>query len=89
MPRTLQLLAPYPNPFNSATTLEFESPDQRRVRLSILNMLGQEIACIFDGRAAPGRTTVSWNSSESSSGMYFVVLESETSRQARKIILLK
>jgi hypothetical protein len=89
LPTALELLAPYPNPFNSTTTLEFVSPDHRRVRLRILNMLGQEIACIFDGQAEPGRTIVSWNTSSSATGMYFVVLDSETNRRARKLILLK
>ena len=49
IPDDKYLLSCYPNPFNSFLTIEFKSPINENVQISIYNTLGQKIRNIFDG----------------------------------------
>ena len=51
----------YPNPFNPATTIQFEVNEKSHVRLVIYDILGREITIIQDGLMSPGLHEVVWN----------------------------
>jgi lysophospholipase L1-like esterase len=81
-PGTVVLKGNYPNPFNGYTTISYSLPAESRVRLRILNVLGQTVACLADGVQAAGNHSASWDGSNarglaSPSGVYFYVLEAE------------
>ena len=44
MPTEFTLEQNYPNPFNPATVIKYSLPHEEDVRVSIYNMLGQEVA---------------------------------------------
>lgn len=80
----------YPNPFNSSIVIEFfieEGP--RDISLSIFDINGRNLETLFSGTIAPGTKSVRWDSGQNSSGIYFVVLETEHYVDSKKLILVK
>ena len=88
--RTNILQEVYPNPFNSSIVIEFfieEGP--RGISLSIFDINGRNLETLFSGPIAPGTKSVRWDSGQNSSGIYFVVLETEHYVDSKKLILVK
>ncbi|MBD3232767.1 MAG: Omp28-related outer membrane protein [candidate division Zixibacteria bacterium] len=79
----------YPNPFNAQTSIEYELPISSEIRLSIYNILGQEVATLVDATQNAGKHKVVWNASEFSSGIYYYKLSNNDSAEFRRITLLK
>jgi hypothetical protein len=89
-PRVFSLLQNYPNPFNPTTEITFSVDKSERATLKIYNMLGQEVAALFDGVAEPGRYyTVSFNGSLLSSGQYFYRVTTPSRIAEKKMMLIK
>src|SRR5207245_2648650 len=87
LPTEYSLQQNYPNPFNPSTTLRYELPEPATVRLSIYNMLGQEVARLVDGNMDAGYHSVEWNSRTNSgfalpSGVYIYRMEARSSTKA-------
>jgi hypothetical protein len=71
-PEAYALAQNYPNPFNPTTTIQFELPQASVVTLKIYNMLGQEIATLFDEQQMEdGVQEVEFDASGLTSGVYF------------------
>ena len=84
----------YPNPFNASTTLTYSVPWESRVRLSVVDLQGHEVAVLADGLRERGRHEVSWNgrdwlSRPLPSSVYFFRMSSGGFTQTRKLLLLK
>gem|GEM_PF-6468253 len=50
----------YPNPFSTGTTIRYEISAKSRVRVKILNLLGQTVATLRDEGAGPGIYESHW-----------------------------
>jgi len=88
--KVLSLGDNYPNPFNPATSIEFSVPADGRAVLKIYNMLGQEVATLFDADATAGRLLkATFDASRLSSGVYFSRLESSGHALVKRMMLLK
>ncbi|MBC8401140.1 MAG: hypothetical protein H8E14_06590, partial [Candidatus Marinimicrobia bacterium] len=61
LPSSFALRSNYPNPFNPVTTIEFELPIHTHVTLTIINILGQNVAVLVDDYRSPGLHRVNWN----------------------------
>ncbi len=65
----------YPNPFNPSTTIEFNIPANGLVELKIFDVLGKEVATLFNGEKSAGTHKIEFNSNSAkhslSSGIYF------------------
>jgi fibronectin type 3 domain-containing protein len=90
----IELLGNYPNPFNPETRITFSLDRKARVQIHIYNLKGQLVRTLLDRRLDTGYYSVIWNGLDDRntpvvSGLYFTVLETENSRQAKKIMLLK
>jgi hypothetical protein len=80
----------YPNPFNPSTIIQFSLERRGHATLQIFNLLGQEIATLFNGEVFGGNTVqVEFNASKLSSGIYFARLESPDGMQIKKIVFQK
>ena len=95
VPDNFVLYQSYPNPFNPSTTIRFDIPEQSPIRLTIFNILGQEVAELANEIAGPGSFTKSWNAN-APSGIYFyqiTVLPASNSNKkytdTKKMLLLK
>ena len=63
-----------PNPFSSKTTLRFSSAARGVNQISVVNLLGQEVARLFSGELASGEHTFAWDASGMPAGMYMCVV---------------
>ena len=79
----------YPNPFNPSTKISFALPEAGNVKLSIYNILGQEIRRLVDEYTNSGNYTINFDASELNSGMYVYKLEVNGFTQTRKMVLIK
>lgn len=79
----------YPNPFNPTTNISFNLTKSEKVKLTVYNTLGNEVAVVANNVFAAGRNTVTFNASSLSSGVYFYKIETGSFVQTRKMVLMK
>ncbi len=79
----------FPNPFNSSTLIKYSLPIEGRVRLSVYNMLGQELATLVNETQSAGHKSVSFNASNLSSGIYTYRLTAGGFSNMKKMMLIK
>lgn len=84
-----ELLNNYPNPFNPATTIEFNLSAAGLTTLTIFDILGQQIAQPVHGQLAAGSHRVEFVASGMPSGAYFYQLSAAGRTETRKMLLLK
>jgi len=95
IPTVFTLLQNYPNPFNPTTTIEYQLAAPGNVRLSIFNILGEEIARLADGDHAAGYYSAVWDAGAVPSGVYYARIaiidpsRNELYRRMTKLVLLK
>jgi hypothetical protein len=97
-PSEFKLEPNFPNPFNPSTTIEFTLGMDGHASLRVYNVLGQEVATLFDDVAQAGRVyPVKFDASRLPSGVYFAKLEARQTnggqagkqQTIRKMMLLK
>ena len=88
-PDSIELKQNYPNPFNPSTTVVFYLPNAAHAKLSVFNVVGQQVGVLKDERLPAGEHTVTWNAMDMPSGVYIVQLEAGNSVNTRKITLIK
>ena len=79
----------YPNPFNAATFIRFDLKRSTNLRLSVYNILGQEVTVLADGAFSSGPHSVVWDSQDLPSGVYFCRLKTDDVSLSRRMLLLK
>jgi hypothetical protein len=69
-----------PNPFSTSTTIEYTMPESGKVKLSVLDMLGQEIAVLVDATQTAGSYSVEFNAAGLATGVYLykITVDGET-----------
>ncbi len=89
-PTTFSLKQNYPNPFNPSTVIDFTVEKSGLTTLKVYNVIGQEVATLFNGMAVNGQAhTVNFNASRLSSGVYFYQLRQGNQIKIQKMMLLK
>ena len=71
LPAAFALDQNFPNPFNPSTTIDFHLPVSAPVRLEVFDVLGRKVATLVDGERQAGRSRVTWDARDASSGVYF------------------
>ena len=89
LPGEYALLQNTPNPFNPSTEITYALPELSYVRLTIYNLLGQEMVKLVDGEQPAGFHTVVWDASEMSGGMYLYRLEMGQFEDTKRMLLVK
>ena len=88
-PDTFALDQNRPNPFNPSTVISFTIPQTSLVRLTVYNMLGQEVAVLVNGSLNAGIHSAVFHARGLSSGIYFYSIVIGKYHQVRKMTLLK
>tara|TARA_Y100001970_G_scaffold290120_1_gene422672 strand:- start:3 stop:3380 length:3378 start_codon:yes stop_codon:yes gene_type:complete len=90
MPLEFKLNAPYPNPFNPTTTINFELPKNvSNLTLNVFDIRGRLIETLHSGAMDMGYHSYLWNANNIASGIYFVHLTTSEHQFIEKITLLK
>ena len=89
IPGTFSLHQNYPNPFNPATRIAFDIEKAARVRLTVYNLAGQEVAMLVDQYLTPGRYQAGFDAGSLVSGVYFYRLSNGADQQTRKMLLVR
>ena len=86
-------LVTYPNPFNPATKIKFELPQNGNIRINVYNIGGKMIGTIKNDYFQAGTHMINYypefNHNNISSGVYFLELETSTKRLTKKILYIK
>jgi photosystem II stability/assembly factor-like uncharacterized protein len=88
-PKKYELSQNYPNPFNPTTTIKFNLPEAGNVKLTLFNILGQELKTLVNEFKESGVHTINFDASDLNSGMYIYKLEAGSFVQTRKMTLVK
>lgn len=89
LPQSFKLYNNYPNPFNPSTQIQYSIPRNGHVLLKIYNLLGQEVATLFEGTQNSGTYTATFDGSKFSSGVYFYRLQADKFVETKKLMLMK
>jgi hypothetical protein len=94
LPTGYELYQNRPNPFNPSTQIAYDIPSGTDVRLSIHNILGQQVRILVDSYETAGHHTVVWDGCDSrgnpvASGVYFYRLAAGGESRSLKMLLLK
>ena len=79
----------YPNPFNPVTSIKFDLPKTGHVKLSVYNVLGEEIETLHNGVLSAGSYKINFNASSYSSGVYFYRIETGNFVAVKKLVVMK
>ena len=89
IPAEYGLAQNFPNPFNPTSTITFSLPSAQTVRLTVYNILAQEVATLVNGKEEAGSWSVNFDASNLTSGIYLYRLQAEKYTEVRKMVLLK
>ena len=88
-PRDFQLSDPFPNPFNPNVNITFNQNHASMVKLAVYDIKGRELAVLFDGMMATGKSGFTWNAHIYPTGIYFIKAIVGNQAQVKKVQLLK
>ena len=84
-----ELFSNYPNPFNPATQITYQIPNDGFVSLIVYNSLGQIVEKLVERNQAMGKYSVTFNAENLPSGVYFYKLQAGEFKKVNKMLLLQ
>ncbi len=88
-PSNFTLEQNFPNPFNPSTLIKFNLSESGNARLFVTDMMGQQVAEVFNGYKPAGQHSIAYNGAGLTSGIYFYTLETASGRLTKKMMLMK
>jgi hypothetical protein len=88
-PQTVTLLPAYPNPFNPVATIRFSLDQATLVELDVFDLLGRSVRVLASEVFSAGEHTRVFDASGLPSGIYQIMLKTESGLQTQRVILLK
>jgi len=86
-PRKLRLLANFPDPFSTSTTISYSLPETMPIKLAIFDVLGRLVTRLTDTVQSPGTYTVTFDGSRLAGGVYFLrLLAGGTQKMERMVV---
>ncbi len=88
-PSEFRLEQNFPNPFNPATTIQYQLPSTSNVSLKIYDVLGNEVVTLVNEKQDAGYKEIKFNANRYASGMYIYRLTADKYVSTKKMLLLK
>jgi hypothetical protein len=79
----------YPNPFNPVTKINYSIPKSSNVKISIFDILGQNVESLVNEKQDAGTYSVEFDASKLSSGVYYYKIEAGEFTSIKKMTLVK
>lgn len=79
----------YPNPFNPSTNIRFSLTEANKVKLSVYNLLGQEVATLVNEFMNAGTYEVNFDAQNLPTGTYFYSISAGDFKSVKKMLLIK
>ena len=89
LPSDFTLSQNYPNPFNPNTRIVYNLKVSGKVRLTVCDLLGREVAELVNEEQNAGPHEIQFNAANLSSGIYFYSLQSSGGVVTKKMVFLK
>lgn len=94
LPKVYSLKQNFPNPFNPTTAIEYALPEKGLVKLTIYNMLGQEVRTLVNTAQEANTYRVVWNGLDNHgkmvpSGIYFYTINANNFTATKKMVFMK
>lgn len=94
LPTEYALAQNHPNPFNPSTSISFALPRASEVRLTVFNILGEEVRTLVNERLNAGVHQIAFDGrdndhQELASGIYFYRIRTSDYTASKKMMLLK
>jgi hypothetical protein len=89
LPSSITLEQNFPNPFNPTTLISYSLPQSQYVRLSVIDMLGRQVAELVNRVQTVGEHQITFDAVDLSSGIYIYRLDAGAESVTKKMILLK
>ncbi len=90
IPKAYALYQNYPNPFNGSTIIEYDLPASGMVNLKVYDILGREIATLYNGYHEGGtKIKEAFNASNLPSGVYFYRLRTASFTGTKKMVIMR
>jgi hypothetical protein len=89
IPLETGIVGTFPNPFNPSTQIGWRMKEGGWVKISVLDLLGREVAVLIDAERSAGQHVTSWDASGRPSGTYIVRLVSSGRTDHRRISLVR
>jgi glucose/arabinose dehydrogenase len=68
----------YPNPFNPSTSINFNVPEESKVHLQIIDIMGKIVNELLNENRPKGSYDLKWNASKFASGVYIVRMSAQS-----------
>ncbi len=89
IPIEFEISSVYPNPFNSVATISFSVDRSEWTSLKVFDMMGREVATLFNGISVADGQNVVWEANNISSGLYFLRLQASDRLFSQKVMLIR
>ena len=89
VPTAFTLEQNYPNPFNPATRIVFSLPKESKAKLEIFDLLGRNVATLFNETKHAVQYAVDYDGSKLTSGIYIYRLSTPDMTISKKMTLVK
>ncbi len=90
LPVSFFLSQNYPNPFNAITNIEYSLPSDCQINITIYNLEGKMIHQLVKDKIYPkGSHSISFDTNNLGSGLYFYRLDGGYFSKTKKMIILK
>jgi hypothetical protein len=88
-PAAFTLHANAPNPFNPSTQIRMSLEETGHAKLTVHNLLGQQVAILVDGMLERGEHAVTFDAGNLPSGLYVYTLEVGGAHDSRRMLLAR
>ncbi len=89
VPKSNELSANYPNPFNPSTIINYIVKEAGLVKIKVFDILGSEVAELVNESKEAGNFAVEFNASELPSGVYIYTMQVNNFSSSQKMLFLK
>jgi hypothetical protein len=79
----------YPNPSSQSTTIAFSTSERSLATVGIVNLLGEQVQCLFSGELEVGEHSFSWDTRKAPAGIYFCEIKTNGRVERLKIMVVQ